>query len=42
MEAAVLGGGDGMRLPLTRDVMHLMSSIRRDWGMYYEHETTLL
>ena len=42
MEAAVPGGGDGMHLSLTRDVMHLMSSIRRDWGMYYENETTLL
>lgn len=42
MEAAVLGGGDGMRLPLTRDVMYLMSGLRQDWGMYYENETDLL
>ena len=42
MEAAVLGGGDGMRLSLTRDVMALMSGLRRDWGMYYKNETDLL
>lgn len=39
MEAAVRGEGD-MLLPLTVDVMALMSNLRREWGVVYPEERT--
>ena len=38
MEAAVSGDGDIMRLEYTRDVMEMMTKIRKDWGMTYPEE----
>lgn len=37
MEAAVTAGGD-MVFPYTMDVMRLMTSLRRDWGVVYPEE----
>lgn len=38
MEQAVRGETSLMSLSLTRDVMEIMTSLRKDWGMYYESE----
>lgn len=38
MEQAVRGETFLMSLSLTRDVMEIMTSLRKDWGMYYESE----
>ncbi len=37
MEQAVRGGGD-MLLPYTKDVMALMTALRREWGVVYPEE----
>ena len=37
MERAVREGGD-MSLPLTADVMELMTALRREWGVVYPEE----
>ncbi len=39
MEAAVSGEQTEMYLGYTRDVMHLMTDLRRDWGLRYAEET---
>lgn len=41
MEQAVRGETSLMSLSLTRDVMEIMTSLRKDWGMYYESEQFL-
>lgn len=38
MERTVSGEGDEMYMAYTRDVMELMTKIRRDWGMRYPEE----
>lgn len=38
MERTVSGEGDEMYMSYTRDVMELMTKIRRDWGMHYPEE----
>lgn len=38
MEQAVRGEISLMSLSLTRDVMEIMTSLRKDWGMYYDSE----
>lgn len=38
MERTVSGEGDEMYMSYTRDVMELMTKIRRDWGMRYPEE----
>lgn len=38
MEKAVLGEADEMYLDYTRDVMDMMTSIRKEWGMKYPEE----
>ena len=38
MEAAVAGEADRMHLDYTIDVMDMMTSIRKDWGMTYPEE----
>ena len=38
MERAVAGGQNGMLLQYSRDVMEIMTDIRRNWGMYYASE----
>ncbi|MDD3279868.1 MAG: Gfo/Idh/MocA family oxidoreductase [Lachnospiraceae bacterium] len=38
MEKAVLGEADEMHLDYTRDVMDMMTSIRKEWGMKYPEE----
>ena len=38
MEQAVAGDAVRMRLDATVDVMHLMTEIRRQWGMKYPEE----
>lgn len=39
MERAIRGEDTEMYLPLTRDVMDLMTGLRRDWGIYYHNES---
>lgn len=39
MEAAILGGdASGMKLAFTKDVMGLMTDLRREWGITYPEE----
>ncbi|MDO4634258.1 MAG: Gfo/Idh/MocA family oxidoreductase [Eubacteriales bacterium] len=38
MEEAVSGISDRMHLAYTRDVMKIMTDIRKEWGMYYPEE----
>ena len=38
MEAAVSGAAAEMHLDYTIDVMEMMTSIRKDWGMTYPEE----
>lgn len=38
MEAAVAGEADVMHLDYTKDVMDMMTQIRKEWGMYYPEE----
>mgnify|MGYP002639056489 CR=1 FL=1 len=38
MEAAVLGNGSDMCLQYTRDVMEIMTDLRKEWGMKYPEE----
>ena len=38
MEAAVSGHGNQMHLDYTRDVMKIMTDIRKEWGMTYPEE----
>jgi len=38
MEAAVSGHGNQMHLDYTRDVMEIMTRIRKEWGMTYPEE----
>lgn len=38
MEAAVSGRGNSMCLAYTRDVMRIMTRLRREWGMRYPEE----
>lgn len=38
MERAVRGEPEAMRLPLTADVMALMTALRREWGLRYPEE----
>ncbi len=42
MEQAVRSGdATAMKLPLTRDVMNLMTALRREWGLTYPEETNI-
>lgn len=38
MEAAVSGGVNAMRLDYTAEVMEIMTSLRKDWGLVYPEE----
>lgn len=38
MEATVLGNGSDMCLQYTRDVMEIMTDLRKEWGMKYPEE----
>lgn len=38
MEAAVSGGMNAMRLDYTAEVMEVMTSLRKDWGLVYPEE----
>lgn len=38
MEEAVLGGVNRMQLPLSKDVMDIMTALRNDWGVVYPEE----
>jgi predicted dehydrogenase len=39
MEKAINGDESGIFLEYTKDVMDIMTQIRREWGMYYPEET---
>lgn len=41
MERAVSGDETVMQLPLTIDVMNVMTGIRKEWGMVYDSEKTV-
>ena len=38
MEKAICGDDSGIFLAYTKDVMDIMTQIRREWGMYYPEE----
>ena len=38
MEQTVAGNADLMHLDFTRDVMKIMTDIRKEWGMTYPEE----
>lgn len=38
MEAAVSGSVNAMRLDYTAEVMEIMTSLRKDWGLVYPEE----
>lgn len=38
MEKAVMGDNDVARLDYTKDVMEIMTDIRKEWGLVYPEE----
>ena len=38
MHCIMSGNADGMHLEYTKDVMDIMTKLRKDWGMKYPEE----